>query len=116
LPESCASLEQYGLALAWAGVSEDEGMELLALAARRWEAQRDREWEWFERYRREAEAAERQVRSAEACVMKWWSRLGWHEGAPDGSGPDFDLGSPSWDSLIEDGTARPRIVNGRWEA
>ena len=89
-PEASNSLESYAMALAWSGVGELEGRQLLAVAAARLEEQRAADYASKEKLRRASEARERRAAGCEATVARWWGQLGWAEsGAPDGSGPTF---------------------------
>jgi hypothetical protein len=89
-PRTSKSLADYAMALAWSGVTKDEGALLLAQAARQLEAQRQAAWDRREAERKAVEAYESRTAGCEAAVMAWWQTLGWAEhGAPDGSGPLF---------------------------
>jgi primosomal protein N'' len=91
-PTQSNSLESYAMALAWSGVDEREGRQLLAAAAARLEAQRATEYASREQVRRATEAREQRAAGCEAAVARWWAILGWAEqGSPDGSGPLFTL-------------------------
>jgi len=95
-PTQSNSLESYAMALAWSGVDEREGRQLLVAAAARLEAQRATEYASREQVRRATEAREQRAVGCEAAVARWWAILGWSEhGAPDGSGPVFAFNVPS---------------------